>query len=189
MVVQPSIEAYEALVNEVKALKEEVKRLRSEKRETSRSPLEVERKEPKTRDRKASRNSWTDIYNETTALRKHKKLLGQEINTDDSLEWRVKWGQRGSGLSGLFGVLCWVAKQRIASIVFGALALIFFGILYYKNISLVIMKRLLKEANVVVIIILTICNWIIDIGRPTTPLSPLMGLVFLLVINLFLFLF
>ena len=34
MVVQPSIEAYEALVNEVKALKEEVKRLRNEKKDT-----------------------------------------------------------------------------------------------------------------------------------------------------------
>ena len=45
------------------------------RKDTSRSPLEVELK-PKTRDRKASRNSWTDIYNETTTLRKHKRLLG-----------------------------------------------------------------------------------------------------------------
>ena len=32
MVVQPSIEEHEALINEVKALKEEVKRLRNEKK-------------------------------------------------------------------------------------------------------------------------------------------------------------
>ena len=81
MVVQPSIEAYEALVNEVKALKEEVKRLRNEKSITSRSPAEVEL-QPKTRDRKASRNSWADIYNENTTLHKHKRLLGQEVETD-----------------------------------------------------------------------------------------------------------
>ena len=26
-------------------------------------------------------------------------LLGQEVETDDGLEWRVKWGQRGAGMS------------------------------------------------------------------------------------------
>ena len=41
MVVQPSIEEHEALINEVKALKEELERVRNEKKETSRSPLEV----------------------------------------------------------------------------------------------------------------------------------------------------
>ena len=58
--------------------------------------------QPKTRDRKASRNSWADIYNENTALRKRKRLLGQEVETDDGLEWRVKWGQRGLGLATRF---------------------------------------------------------------------------------------
>ena len=51
MVFPPSKEAYEALVNEVKALKEELKRVRN-----VRSPAEVELKDLKTRDRKASRN-------------------------------------------------------------------------------------------------------------------------------------
>ena len=82
MVVQPSIEAHEALLKRVKALEEENKRLRNEKRDTSRSAAEVE-VQPKTRDRKASRNSWIDIYNENTTLRKHKMLLGQEVETDD----------------------------------------------------------------------------------------------------------
>ena len=88
MVFPPSKEAYEALINEVKALKEENKRLRN-----VRTTSEVEL-QPKTRDRKALNklNSWTDIYNENTTLRKHKMLLGQEVETDDGLEWRVKWG-------------------------------------------------------------------------------------------------
>ena len=42
-----------------------------------RSTAEIEL-QPKTRDLKVSRNSWAEIYKETTALRKHKKLLGQE---------------------------------------------------------------------------------------------------------------
>ena len=113
MVVQPSIEAYEALINEVKALKEEVKRLRNEKKENSRSPAEVEL-QPKTRDRKATRNSWAEIYQETTALRKHKRLLGQEVETDDSLEWRVKWGQRGAGVCCLLGLIFYIIHQFIA---------------------------------------------------------------------------
>ena len=82
MVVQPSIEAYEALLKRVKALEEENKRLRNEKKDTGRSPAEVE-VQPKTRDRAATRNSWADIYKEATALRKSKILLGQEVKIDD----------------------------------------------------------------------------------------------------------
>ena len=66
MVVQPSIEAYEALLKRVKALEEEVKRLRNEKKDTGRSPAEVECNLK--REIVKSRNSWADIYNETTAL-------------------------------------------------------------------------------------------------------------------------
>ena len=76
---------------------------------------------------------------------------------------------------------------RIAAIIFAIPAIICIGILYYKNVSLVIIKRLLNETNTVVIIILTILNWIIEIGRPNTPISPIMGLIYMLAINVFLF--
>ena len=98
MVMTHTVEAYEALINEVKALKEENKRLRNEKKDTGRSPAEVEL-QPKTRDRKASRNSWADIYNENTTLRKHKMLLGQEVETDDS------WSGASSGVNAGWGCL------------------------------------------------------------------------------------
>ena len=163
MVVQPSIEEHEALLKRVKALEEEVKRLRNEKRETGRSPLEVEL-QPKTRDRKASRNSWADIYNENTTLRKHKRLLGQEVETDDGLEWRVKWGQRGWGAFGLGVLICWGAGQNIATIAFAIVMFLFIGIMYYKNVSFVIMKRLLRESNVVMILVFGLCKWSIDIA-------------------------
>ena len=188
MVVQPSIEAYEALLKRVKALEEEVKRLRNEKKETGRSPAEVEL-QPKTRDRKASRNSWTDIYNENTALRKHKMLLGQEVETDDGLEWRVKWGQRGAG-----GVwFAWVDMLGCRTkycfyCIWCYLRLYFFGILYYKNVSFVIAKRLLRETNVVMILVLALCNWSIDIARPATSLSPVLGLIYMLSVSAFVFL-
>ena len=53
--------------------------------------------------------------------------------------------------------------------------------------SLVIIKRLLQETNVVVIILLTILNWIIEIGRPNTPLSPIMGFIYMVCVNTFVF--
>ena len=191
MVFPPTREAYEELLKRVKVLEEENKQLRNEKKETSRSALEVEL-EPETRDRKANRNTWAEIYHNNTVRRKSVKLLGQNVAMDDWLDWRVKWGQRGVGLSSLISIICWITSGenvglRIAAIVFSILGFIFFGILYYKNISLVIIKRLLKEPNVVVIVLLSICNCIVDIERPGTPLSPINGLVYMIGVNMFVF--
>eukprot|EP00944_MAST-04C_sp_MAST-4C-sp1_P007453 g7453.t1 len=192
MAFPPTREAHEALLKRVKALEEEVKQLRNEKQETSRSALEVEL-EPETRDRKASRNSWTEIYHNNTARRKSLKLLGQDVAMDEWLDWRVKWGQRGVGIFSLFGLICFILSGgtnfgfRIATAIFVAIAIIFAVTLYYKNVSLVIIKRLLKETNVVIIIISTILNWAIDIGRPNSPLSPVMGFMYMLLLNTFVF--
>ena len=183
MVVQPSIEAYEALLKRVNTLEEENKRLRNEKRDSGRSPAEVEL-QPKTRDRKASRNSWVDIYNETTALRKHKRLLGQEVEIDGGLEWRVKWGQLGAAIFALLLLICWTAGQAIAFVVFCALSLISTGIVYYKNVSFIIAKRLLRETNVVVILVLALCNLSIDIARPYNSFSPINGMIYMVAVSL-----
>ena len=169
MVFPPSKEAYEALIDEVKALR---KRTNAYAMSERRPEVEVQ---PKTRDRKASRNSWADIYNENTALRKHKLLLGQEVETDDGLEWRVKWGQRGGGLA-LLGLICYIIHQNMPSIVFVAFAFIFLGLLYYKNYSFVIAKRLLREINVVMILILSLCIWIIKYCATTRCTRRLMDL-------------
>eukprot|EP00944_MAST-04C_sp_MAST-4C-sp1_P001474 g1474.t1 len=181
MVVTHTKEAYEALVNEVKALKEENKRLRN-----VRTTSEVEL-QPKTRDRKASRNSLAEIYRETTTLRKHTMLLGQEVETDDRLERRVKWGQRGLGTSAFFTLICWVAGQNLATIVLAALTFVFAVILYYKNVSLVLAKRLLRETNVVIIILLSLCVAAIDIARPAHTLSAINGLIYVLGVSAFVF--
>ena len=150
-----------------------MKVVRNEKKETSRSPAEVELKDRKTRDHKASRKSWIDVYNENTTLRKHKRLLGQEVETDDGLEWRVKWGQRGAGGVWFNYADMLDCKTKYCFLVFGALGLIFVGILYYKNVSFVIAKRLLRETNVVMILAFGLCNWSIDIAYPEHSFSPL----------------
>ena len=73
---------------------------------------------------------------------------------------------RGGGCSGLLALICYVAEQWVATVVFGALVLIFLGMLYYKNVSFVIAKRLLREPNVVMILVLVLCNWILILRDP-----------------------
>ena len=159
-------------------MKKETKRLRN-----ARTTSEVEL-QPKAG--KASRNSWIDIYNETTALRTHKKLLGQEVKTDENLEWRVKWGQRGVGLFGVAVVASHFAQETIALIVFAAAVFTFLGTLYYKNVSLAIAKRLLRETNVVIIILLALCNLCIDVQDNLKMAT--MGLIYVVMVNIYIFL-
>ena len=60
-----------------------------------------------------------------------------------------------------------------------------FIVLLYKNISFVMMKRLFKEPNVIIIMVLSLCNWAIDIGRPFNSFSPINGFIYMLCVNLF----
>ena len=151
-----------------------------------RTTSEVE-SQPRKRDRKASRKSLADLYRETTSLRVNTVLFGQEIHIDNILKWRVKWGQRGTGTFGLIGLICFIAKQRIPTAVFGTLTLMCCGILYYKNVSLVIAKRLARETYVVMFLVLALCNWIIDIALPSDPLAPLNGFFYVLIVSTFVF--
>ena len=120
MAFPPTRAAYEAIINEVKLLKEENKQLRNEIKETSRSTLEVEL-EPKTRDRKASRNSWATIYHNNTVRRKSMKLLGEDVIMDEWLDWRVKWGQRGVGILASIGLIFYIAHggKHVVPLVIG----------------------------------------------------------------------
>ena len=51
-----------------------------------------------------------------------------------------------------------------------------------------IAKRLLRETNVVIILVLSLCNWSIDIARPATSFSPINGLIYVLIVSAFVFL-
>ena len=65
----------------------------------------------------------------------------------------------------------------------GFIILICLIVLLYKNISFVMMKRLFKEPNVIIIIVLSLCNWAIDIGRPFDSFSPLTGFMYMQCVN------
>ena len=91
-------------------------------------------------------------------------------------------------MSGLVALICFVVGQWIATAVFGTLSLIFAGLLYYKNVSFVIAKRLLREPNAVIILVFGLCNWSIDIAQPAHSLSPVNGFLYVLCVTAFVFL-
>ena len=82
-----------------------------------------------------NRNTLAEIYHNNTVRRKNMILLGEDVIMDDWLDWRVKWGQRGVGIFGFLGLICFILAGgtnvglRIAVIIFGAIALIF--LVYY----------------------------------------------------------
>ena len=78
-------------------------------------------------------------------------VLGKDVYTDEFLEWRVKWAERGVGIFCFLGVLSFFGASVSGSLPFFittavcALAgVACFVVLYYKNLSFLTMKRLLK---------------------------------------------
>eukprot|EP00942_MAST-04A_sp_MAST-4A-sp1_P004888 g4888.t1 len=205
----PTREEYYDLINKLKLLEQQIKQnndeedndttqkmTKEEKKASKFTKVDVELESIPKDGRKNThrRNSWAEIYHNNTVRRKSMKLLGEDVVMDDWLDWRVKWGQRGVGIFGLLGLVCFILGNavgnvglRIAASIFFVIAIIFALILYYKNVSLVIVKRLLTEPNVVIIIILTVLNWAIEIGRPVSPLSPINGFIYMVGVNTFVF--
>jgi hypothetical protein len=181
MFVPPTKEAYEALLKRVEVLEERNKRLRNV---TSTPKVELQ---PEPRDRKASRNSWAEVYKEHTDLRKNTHLFGNELEVDDGLERRVKLGQLLTGVCAYLGLTCWIAQQFIPTVVFFVLIIVFSSILYYKNVSFVIAKRLLRETKVVSILMLSLFDCVIDIVRPTQPHEWVIGIMYMLLVVAFVF--
>ena len=77
--------------------------------------------------------------------------------------------------------------QAIA-LVFAGMTAVSIGNLCYKNVSLVVMKRLLIEANVIIIVLLGLYNLAIEIVRPDDFLSPFNAFGYMLIIYGFVFL-
>jgi hypothetical protein len=133
------------------------------------------------------RNSWASSC----------RVLGNVVELDEWLDWRVKWGQRWAAVCAL-GALAYV----INAIFFGGHSVPLFvativcifcsafatGLIYYKNISFVIARRLLKEVNVVLALMFGVCIFIIDCAKPYNSFSPINGFIYLVMLTLFLFL-
>ena len=126
--------------------------------------------------------------------RRSKMVLGNNFFIDDATQLRIKWAQRGIAIMGALSLLFYVLGSiigsdvvRTISVAFGGIGLFSCVFFYYKNISFVMIKRLLKEPNVLMIAILSLCNCIIDIGRPDNPLSSAYGFVYVVIVNAYVF--
>ena len=139
---------------------------------------------------------------EKVAIRSSITLLGKDEVIDEHLVTRIKWGQRGTSIFGLIGMIIYIIHYSIPEetqnnpnvfltvlvFIFAGLMFLCLGIIYYKNISFSMAKRLLTEVNVIAILFLGFCNFLIDIFVPYNNFSWVMSLIYLLEITLFLFL-
>ena len=121
-------------------------------------------------------------------------ILGGQVYINEWAEWRIKWSQRGIGVFSFLGIVGYIisgfarnSTLRSLSLASVMVALAFVGPFYYKNVSLAMIKRLLKEPNVIVIAALSLCNLAIEIGRPRNSSSILNGILYLLIINAYVF--
>jgi hypothetical protein len=92
------------------------------------------------------------------------------------------------------GALSFILSQLwhaflIPTLLFAALGIFSMLALFYKNISLPVIKRLLKEVNVLVILGYGFINLIVEYVSPDNPVfSPLLGVTYVVVLVVFVFL-
>ena len=119
----PTREEYYDLINKLKLLEQQIKQnnddddndttqemTKEEKKASKFTKVDVELESIPKDDRKNThrRNYLTEMYHNNTVRRKSMKLLGEDVVMDDWLDWRVKWGQRGIGIFGLLGLVCFI---------------------------------------------------------------------------------
>ena len=133
------------------------------------------------------RNSYT-----AGPSRKSQVFFGKEVLIDAATDRRVRWAQRGICTFSFFGVLFFVVgiSFKFDALLVGAIGcsgigFVCFFVLIYKNVSFVILKRLFKEPNVIILVGLSLCNWAIDIGRPFNSFSPVNGFIYVFLVNFF----
>ena len=137
-----------------------------------------------------SRNSWSM---DGSCRGQSKRILGAEIPIGDLFKRRIIWAQRIISFCAFVAVLSYVFAQiadggelqtmlLTASLTFGGMSLMSFGGLYYNNISFVIIRRLMKEVNVVIIIVLISSNLAVEFARPEDSFGPALSFVYMLVV-------
>ena len=128
------------------------------------------------------RNSWS---NET---RRKSRLLGKDFELDRMIKLRVKWGERVLGMCCVVCIVCFFVGNLDELIrVSAGVALGILAVIYYKNISFVMFKRLFKEVKVVIIVMLAIFNFVIELYVGTTSSSGFNGFLYLSGVVLFVF--
>ena len=101
---------------------------------------------------------------------------------------RFTLAQYGISISIFLALLCYIFGNFAKSYVLQVIALVFVGaglvcycVLYVGNVSFAMIKRLLKEPNVIVITLLVLFNLVIDISIPQSSFSALNGVAYALI--------
>jgi hypothetical protein len=135
-------------------------------------------------------NSWT-------RRRSSIRVLGQVSTFNENMEQRLRYGQIGTLICTSCGLITYIIEGEflggssiVCAILEGIFGLGFFfsmGMIFYKNISFLVLKRLLKEVNVLVILLTGIAIFCLDCLHPQTSLSPALSSVYLSCVFLFVF--
>ena len=131
-------------------------------------------------------NSW-DTQAQTQVKRKSVKLLGSEIEIAQNT-MRIKWSQCGIAFCGLIAAAFFIAARGqnvtfyILTCIFAIFAMVCFITFYYNNISFAVFKLLCQQGNVKIILISGITVFLIDIFIPTSNVSALFGLFYMLIV-------
>ena len=165
------------------------------------SPSNSSQRGQRQKRRGGNRNSWNESFRrlktrfrESVAIPKSGSVMGIKREVDEALERRLSLCQNGIMISTLISVLLFVLSSideglgpnlRLASVVCGSPAVVFFVILSYGNISLAVIKRLLHELNVLAIIGLSICLILAEVFRPINPYSAVFAVLFTLIVLIF----
>ena len=155
------------------------------------------RQDVRQKKRAKHRNSWSEsfrslkrIYRESMAISKSSTVMGINRKLDNALERRVVLCQNGIILFVVITAVLFALSQsnedlKLACVACASPAIVLFAVLSYDNISFAVIKRLLRELNVLAIIGLSICLIIAEALRPSNPYSVLLACVYTLVVILF----
>ncbi len=96
------------------------------------------------------------------------------------LKRRVKNAQKVCALAGVVGIVFYVLGDFYEFMNWGVIFCIItyiggFYNIYHNNISMVVLKRVFREVNVLVVLGLTLCNVVVDALQPEGPFSIVMG--------------
>ena len=122
----------------------------------------------------------------------YRRELFSSMQCSSSVAWRIKWAQVAAATFGLIAMLMFIVARVYSISVIQTLTQWFAGIglmstcfLYFNNFSGA--GRLLKEPNVIIIVVLTLCNCAIDILRPSSSHSAVNGFMYMLLTDAFVF--
>ena len=131
---------------------------------------------------------------QSTSRRNTAFILGKAVHVDEaSVKARGRWAVWIANALGVIAAVLYIADSAIyggknvaLGIAMTVIVTLFLPAsilaVFFKNISWALLKRLLKEINVILILLCAVLNSLVDIVWPTSFSSPMLGVSVLLVV-------